>query len=486
MWISEPYKDDIKDADITLFAISKISKISPGNAYWMRSTRNHTGRMVISNNDPRFCTDCDYFFRIDASPDQFVPVLGNISFYISHEFHPVYMLPDRYYHGDFVGVSLQEHKDMTVYIPQDNPDNNELVESIEFLFMYDEFVQQNLSVSIQNFYPGEPKPSGCPDQQWNASLVNGTYDLYLTREDNGFCTGTNYYVIVNLTTTFGRETNWIVWTHYNIDLKELNDSVEATGTCEPFTEGKFFYLNFTKYDLETNFTITVTPDEDVPLILYASISSFRDGNDTAEWKIKCTNKEPGTITITPNDIYYKQKGYYYFRVDHENNDYPDEVKFKIIAKLKRPIPHQLNPGGLSPYYERKAAKPGRMYFALDSTTIDDDVGFYLNYTKVGSDEYDSTLYISNVTFPGPLVHRYEYKQKIYKIDTEFVFAVSSSQAGYCKKCIIYFMLELPGDYVDCRFLIHASTLASIFIYYFFFLFLFLFYFIDRFKDVNSK
>lgn len=473
MSIPEPYTSDIKDADVTLFGNSIISKISPGNAYWMRSTRNGLGNMIISNSDPRFCTDCDYYFRIDASPDQFVPVIGYISYYISHDFHPVYMLPDRYYHGDFVGVSLKEHKDMTIYIPADNIERDEMVESIEFLFMYDEFVEQNLSVSIQNYYPGEPKPSECPDQQWNAELINGTYDLYLTREDNGFCTGTNYYVIVNLTTTEGRETNWLVWTHYNTDLKELNDSVEDTSVCEPFTEGKFFYLNFTKYDLETNLTITVTSTEDIPLILYASISSFRDGNDTAEWQVRCTHKEPGTITITPNSRYYKQRGYYYFRVDHENNDYPNEVRFLIVAKISKPKVYQLNPGGLDPFYERKSSKSGRMYFALDSTGIEEESGYFLNYTKIG-ESYTSTLYISNVTYPGPLVHRYEYKQKIESSDAEFTFAVTPGQEGYCRKCITYFMLELPGDNIDCKFYIHASTLACIYIKLFCF-YLFIYY-----------
>lgn len=63
----------------------------------------------------------------------------------------------------------------------------------------------------------------------------------------------------------------MVYVHYNLDTLLLEDAKTTRGIAKPFTEGVYYYYNFTNIDLDTDIIFTCLAN-DADLILYISLS----------------------------------------------------------------------------------------------------------------------------------------------------------------------------------------------------------------------
>lgn len=174
-------------------------------------------------------------------------------------------------HGYFHGISLLEHRDVFLYIPsEEKNETTGKIDAIQITIQYDDFSEENADLLLSNHYGDTPLPVGCVEKTWNYENISSNSIFYISRDDEGFCSGIELLISLNLSKADGHEFNYIIFGHYEQGLRMIADGETVVNKLVPWTEGMFYAINMTAIDLDTDVRVHLQPHDNTQITLYVS------------------------------------------------------------------------------------------------------------------------------------------------------------------------------------------------------------------------
>lgn len=174
-------------------------------------------------------------------------------------------------HGYFHGISLLEHRDVFLYIPsEEKNETTGKIDGITINVEYDDFSEETADLLISNHYGDNKLPSGCKEKSWTFENIENKTTVFIPRDDDGFCTGIELLVSLNLTLAEGHEFNYIIFGHYEEGLRIIKDGETINNKLVPWTDGMFYAINMTDIDLDTDVIVHLQPQDNTQITVYVS------------------------------------------------------------------------------------------------------------------------------------------------------------------------------------------------------------------------